>query len=83
VYAQTRVLHQPAQEGYPMEEVLARLSPYLTAHVNRFRSYAFFRRQVPPPLGGVSGQTRGPFRTTVAVYLNGVGAFIRRVCHTQ
>jgi TnpA family transposase len=51
VHAQTRVLHQLAQEGYPMEEeVLARLSPYLTAHVNRFGSYTLnFQRQVPPP----------------------------------
>ena len=51
VHAQTRVLHQLAQEGYPMEEeVLARLSPYLTAHVNRFGSYTCnFQRQVPPP----------------------------------
>jgi hypothetical protein len=32
------------------EEVLARLSPYLTAHVNRFGSSTLnFQRQVPPP----------------------------------
>jgi hypothetical protein len=32
------------------EEVLARLSPYLTAHVNRFGSYTLdFQREVPPP----------------------------------
>jgi hypothetical protein len=32
------------------EEVLARLSPYLTAHINRFGQYALnFHRQVPPP----------------------------------
>jgi TnpA family transposase len=51
VHAQTRVRHQLAQEGYPMEEeVLARLSPYLTAQVNRFGSYTLnFQRQGPPP----------------------------------
>jgi TnpA family transposase len=51
VQAQTRVLHQLAQEGYPVdEEVLARLSPHLTAHVNRFGKYTLdFQRQVPPP----------------------------------
>lgn len=51
VYAQTQVLHQLAQEGYVVEaEVLARLSPYLTAHVNRFGSYILnFQRAVPPP----------------------------------
>ena len=51
VHAQTQVLHQLAQEGYVIEaEVLARLSPYLTAHVNRFGHYALdFQREVPPP----------------------------------
>ena len=51
VYAQTQVLHQLAQEGYAVEEeVLARMSPYLTAHVNRFGSYTLdFQREVPPP----------------------------------
>ena len=51
VHAQTRILHQLAAEGYPVDEaVLARLSPYLTAHVNRFGQYMLdFYRQVPPP----------------------------------
>jgi hypothetical protein len=51
VHAQTRVLHQLASEGYPIdEEVLAHLSPYLTAHVNRFGQYTLdFQRPVPPP----------------------------------
>ena len=51
VQAQTRILHQLAAEGYPVDEaVLARLSPYLTAHVNRFGQYMLdFYRQVPPP----------------------------------
>jgi len=51
VHAQTRILHQLVQEGYPVDEtILARLSPYLTAHVNRFGHYMLnFQRQVPPP----------------------------------
>lgn len=51
VHAQTRILHQLASEGYPVDEdVLARLSPYLTAHINRFGQYTLdFHRQVPPP----------------------------------
>jgi hypothetical protein len=51
VYAQTRILHQLAQEGQTFnQEVLAHLRPYLTAHVNRFGSYALnFDRQVPSP----------------------------------
>jgi hypothetical protein len=51
VHAQTRILHQLAQEGQTFDpEVLAHLSPYLTAHVNRFGSYALnFDRQVPSP----------------------------------
>ena len=51
VHAQTRILHQLAQEGYLVEdEVLARLSPYLTAHVNRFGRYTLdFGRRVPAP----------------------------------
>jgi TnpA family transposase len=51
VHAQTRILHQLVQEGYPIDEdILARLSPYLTAHVNRFGHYILnFQRQVPPP----------------------------------
>ena len=51
VHAQTRILHHLAQEGYPIDEaILARLSPYLTAHVNRFGHYILnFQRQVPLP----------------------------------
>jgi hypothetical protein len=51
VYAQTRILHELAQEGHTVDqEVLAHLSPYLTAHVNRFGSYMLnFDRQVPFP----------------------------------
>ena len=40
VQAQTRVLHQLADEGHEFDEAtLARLSPYLTEHVNRFGKY--------------------------------------------
>jgi TnpA family transposase len=40
VYAQTRILHALIREGHVVEEdMLARLSPYLTAHVNRFGQY--------------------------------------------
>jgi len=51
VHAQTRILHQLVQEGQIFDEaVLERLSPYLTAHVNRFGNYALhFDRQVPSP----------------------------------
>jgi TnpA family transposase len=51
VHAQTRILHQLAQEGHTIaDEVLARLSPYLMAHVNRFGRYTLdFARQVPTP----------------------------------
>jgi hypothetical protein len=40
VQAQTRVLHQLADEGHEFDDaILARLSPYLTKHVNRFGKY--------------------------------------------
>jgi TnpA family transposase len=51
VHAQTRILHQLAQEGYVFdEEVLAHLSPYLMAHINRVGRYTLdFDREVPAP----------------------------------
>src|SRR6266850_4434364 len=51
VHAQTRILHQLAQEGYVFdEEVLAHLSPYLMAHINRFGRYTLdFDREVHAP----------------------------------
>jgi TnpA family transposase len=51
VHAQTRILYQLAQEGQTFnQEVLAHLSSYLTAYVNRFGSYTWnFDRQVPSP----------------------------------
>jgi TnpA family transposase len=40
VHAQTRVLRQLADEGLEFDDaILARLSPYLTRHVNRFGKY--------------------------------------------
>jgi len=40
VHAQTRILHQLAQEGHRIaDEVFACLRPYLTAHVHRFGRY--------------------------------------------
>ena len=40
VQAQTRILHQLAEEGEEFDEAtLSRLSPYLTEHVNRFGKY--------------------------------------------
>jgi TnpA family transposase len=51
VHAQTRILHELAQEGYTFDKaVFERMSPYLRGHVNRFGSYALdFDRQVPVP----------------------------------
>jgi len=51
VHAQTRILHQLAQDGQTLDQgVLAYLSPDLTAHMNRVGSYALnFDRQVPSP----------------------------------
>jgi len=38
-------------EGYPVTpEVIARLSPYKTAHINRFGQYELRFDQVPQPL---------------------------------
>ena len=51
VHAQTRILHELAQEGYTFDKaVFESMSPYLRGHVNRFGSYALdFDRQVPVP----------------------------------
>ncbi|NOR10607.1 MAG: Tn3 family transposase [Desulfovibrionaceae bacterium] len=40
VYDQTRILQDLAAEGYNITpEILARLGPFRTAHVNRFGKY--------------------------------------------
>jgi hypothetical protein len=51
VQAQTRLLHQLMQEGYNFaSEAIARLSPYLTEHVNRFGAYTLnLNRDLPLP----------------------------------
>jgi TnpA family transposase len=51
VQALTRVLQQLARQGYHFSvEVLARLSPYLTEHINRFGAYSLdLNRNVPLP----------------------------------
>ena len=51
VQAQTRVLHQLAEEGHEFDEAtLSRLSPYLTEHVNRFGKYTLnLDRDEPGP----------------------------------
>ncbi|MBA3439037.1 MAG: Tn3 family transposase [Pyrinomonadaceae bacterium] len=51
VYSLTRVLHELAAEGYEVEaESVARLSPYLTEHINRFGKYTLnLQRETPAP----------------------------------
>ncbi len=51
VYSLTRVLHELAAEGYEIEaEAVARLSPYLTEHINRFGKYTLnLQRTTPAP----------------------------------
>ena len=49
VYSLTRILYQAALEGRPLT-MLARLSPYLTEHVNRFGDYYLnLDRTTPAP----------------------------------
>ena len=51
VYSMTRAFHQLAREGYEIdEEAVARLSPYLTEHINRFGRYTLdLKRNMPSP----------------------------------
>lgn len=51
VYSLTGVLHDLAREGYEIEEeAVARLSPYLTEHINRFGKYTLnLQRETPAP----------------------------------
>lgn len=51
VHAQTLILHQVASEGVEFDRgALSRLSPYITAHVNRFGLYTLdLDRSVPEP----------------------------------
>jgi hypothetical protein len=47
----TRVLQEVIDEGYAVTpEIIARLSPYKTEHVNRFGNYELRFNQIPPPV---------------------------------
>jgi TnpA family transposase len=47
----TRVLQELIDEGHPVtEEIIARLAPYRTDHINRFGSYELKFDQVPEPI---------------------------------
>lgn len=51
VFALTQVLHDYRQDGNELdEEVLSELSPYITAHVNRFGKYGIDPNRQPPDL---------------------------------
>lgn len=51
VFAISRILHERMQQGQPVsEEILARLSPYLTQHINRFGKYQLDLSKAPPAL---------------------------------
>ena len=47
----TRALQELIDEGHPVtEEIIARLAPYRTDHINRFGSYELKFDQVPEPI---------------------------------
>jgi TnpA family transposase len=51
VVSMTRVLQELVDEGYPVTpEILARLSPYKTGHINRFGRYEVRFDHIPPPM---------------------------------
>jgi TnpA family transposase len=51
VVSMTRVLQEFIAEGYPVTpEIIARLSPYKTEHINRFGHYELRFARVPPPV---------------------------------
>jgi hypothetical protein len=51
VVGMTRVLQELIDEGYPVTpEIIARLSPYKTEHINRFGHYELHFDQVPQPI---------------------------------
>jgi TnpA family transposase len=51
VVSMTRVLQEVIDEGYVVTpEIIARLSPYKTEHVNRFGNYELRFDQIPPPV---------------------------------
>ena len=51
VVSMTRVLQNLIDAGYPVTpEIIARLSPYKTEHINRFGHYELRFDHVPPPI---------------------------------
>jgi TnpA family transposase len=51
VVSMTRVLQDLSDAGYPVTpEIIARLSPYKTEHINRFGHYELRFDHVPPPI---------------------------------
>jgi hypothetical protein len=51
VVSMTRVLQDLIDAGYPVTpEIIARLSPYKTEHINRFGHYELRFDHVPPPI---------------------------------
>jgi Tn3 transposase DDE domain len=51
VVSMTRVLQDLIDAGYPITpEIIARLSPYKTEHMNRFGHYELRVDRVPPPI---------------------------------
>jgi hypothetical protein len=51
VVSMTRVLQALIDEGYPVTpEIIARLSPYKTEHINRFGNYELRFDHPPPPI---------------------------------
>jgi hypothetical protein len=51
VVSMTRVLRDLINAGYPVTpEIIARLSPYKTEHINRFGHYELRFDHVPPPI---------------------------------
>ncbi len=51
VVTMTGIINQLISEGYTVtEEILARIAPYQTEHINRFGSYTLNFDRVPPPI---------------------------------
>ena len=51
VVSMTRVLQELIDAGYPVTpEIIARLSPYKTEHINRFGHYELRFDQMPQPI---------------------------------
>ena len=51
VVTMTRVIKEIVDEGYTVtEEILSRLSPYATGHINRFGTYRLRFDQLPLPI---------------------------------